>query len=102
MRTWRADNAAKVSEYHRRDREKNRLRIRAYNRVWGRAKRPKGPGVPRGERNGAARLTATSAVQLRCAYEAGGVTIAELARRFGVSQTGAWKVIRRVTWDHVA
>jgi hypothetical protein len=55
----------------------------------------------RGEAHGMARLTADQVVQVRAAYEAGGVLQRELAVRFGVSTSAIGLVVNRKNWSHL-
>lgn len=54
-----------------------------------------------GERNNNARLTADDVRAIRSAYDPGVVTMAEIARRFGVNETAVWKIVNRKRWAHV-
>lgn len=56
----------------------------------------------RGERQHSAKLTAEKIVAIRSSYSAGHVFQHEIADRFGVSQATVWRVVRRITWKHVA
>lgn len=56
--------------------------------------------VPRGSRNGCAKLTETQVVGIRRRF-AGGETQTELARAFGVSQSAIWLIVREKKWTHI-
>lgn len=55
----------------------------------------------RGEANGWSKLTAEQVTEMRQAYRAGGVTQAELARRFGVSRASVSMIVRGLYWSHI-
>lgn len=55
---------------------------------------------PRGERHGNAKLTAED-VRLLRALRADGATLAELGRRFGVSEKTCSEIALRRAWRHV-
>jgi hypothetical protein len=57
-------------------------------------------GVNRGERNGGARLTAALVVEMRRLRDEG-MTVPEIARRFGVSLRHAGDVVRGRHWGHL-
>jgi len=50
-----------------------------------------------GERNGAAKLTAASAAEIRARHSAG-ESQAALGRRFRVTQRAVWQVVHGLTW----
>lgn len=56
--------------------------------------------VPRGERHGAARLTASDVKEIR-SLSADGVLQAELMKKFGVSQGAISHIVTRKCWRHV-
>lgn len=56
----------------------------------------------RGERVWNATLTPEIVRAIRARYDAGGVTISQVAREFGIQKTMARVVIRRIGWKHVA
>lgn len=68
-------------------------------------KMAKGRFVPfpimRGEASPLAKLTDDGVREIRSIYAAGGVTIYDLAKDFGVAFQTISKVIRRKTWKHV-
>lgn len=66
-------------------------------------KKPKPPlkGLPRGENNHAARLTADLVVQLRLDSQAG-MTVSNLSRKYGLARSTLRAAINRETWAHVA
>lgn len=51
-----------------------------------------------GERNGASKITAAIATAIRTEYEAGGVSQAVLASRYGLAQNTIHKVLSGKTW----
>jgi hypothetical protein len=55
----------------------------------------------RGERVASAKLTAEQVREIRHRYAAGEVTQKQIARQYGVSQSGVSLLIRRVRWRHV-
>lgn len=55
---------------------------------------------PRGERNGAARLTAAQVVAMREEYAARRATQAELAQRYGITRSAAALITRGQRWAH--
>ena len=55
-----------------------------------------------GERNPAAKLTADTVRLIRREYGAGGISLADVGRRYGVSGRTVSDVVRGVTWGHVA
>lgn len=65
---------------------------------WSR-KRPE--KIVRGEHQGLSKLTEEKVRELRRRYAAGGVTIKELAKEFGVTSGSVQPVIRRTSWKHV-
>jgi hypothetical protein len=56
---------------------------------------------PKGELNGAAKLTDESVREIRRLYMPRVVTLADLATRFGVSESVVGAVVRGVRWSHV-
>lgn len=58
-------------------------------------------GPVRGERNGFTHLTEADVRAIRAEYAGGGVSQSQLAKRYGVSQTGIGHIVRGVTWKHV-
>jgi len=54
--------------------------------------------LPRGERNAQAKLTEAAAREIRRIYGAGGVSQAELGRRYGVRQTAIGRIILGQRW----
>lgn len=57
--------------------------------------------VAKGERHGMARITTEQVQAVRSAYGAGGVSQAELARRFGMTRQLISKIVLRTRWRHV-
>lgn len=57
--------------------------------------------MPRGERNGNARLAADDVREIRRLYAVGTATQTALAARFGVTQRVIWQIVHRLTWRHV-
>jgi hypothetical protein len=57
--------------------------------------------MPRGERNGFAKLTSEQVRMMRQRYAAGGVTYAQLGREFGTDEANVGSIIQRKTWRHV-
>jgi hypothetical protein len=58
---------------------------------------------PRGERNPAAKVTAEQVTEIRKRYAAGGVTLLQLAREFGLSSPNTvWAIVHRTKWQEVA
>lgn len=55
--------------------------------------------APRGEANGAAKLTAADVMVIR--GSAGAVSQTELAARFGVTCGAIWRIVHRRTWRHL-
>lgn len=55
-----------------------------------------------GERNGRARLTDASVIEIRRLYRAGGVTIPQLAARYGVCKSTVGYAVNGVTWRHLS
>jgi hypothetical protein len=64
---------------------------------------PRGPRSWRavGERVGGARLNVDAVREIRATFDSGAATIAELARRYGVTDMTMGCVVRRKTWRHV-
>lgn len=101
-REYRKKNTERIRERQRLWRESHRLEMRVYMRTWMRLRRQRnGPGYAKGERNGHAKLDVKRVREMRARYAARNVTMQSLAREYGVSLGGAWKVIRRETWAHV-
>ena len=61
----------------------------------------KGVSLP-GESNPRSKLTAFQVREIRTLYAAGGSRQADLARKYGLSQSVVSRIIRRVAWPHVA
>lgn len=103
-RQYRQANASTIASSKAKWAKDNALQVRVYHRIWAREKRRRtgSPGYARGERNPFAKLDVARVRALRARYAAGGVSIKAVAQKFGVTQTAAWKVIRRETWAHVA
>lgn len=99
VRAWWKANPERVAEYRRRYRATEAYR--RYQRDWRRKNRPAPKGQPRGEGIASAKLTADQVRLMRARYAAGGIPIRVLAQEFGVSFTGAHKVVTRLTWRHV-
>lgn len=55
----------------------------------------------KGEQVSLAKLTESDVVAIRHEYEAGGITQARLADRYGVTGAAIFYVVRRKTWKHV-
>lgn len=55
----------------------------------------------RGERQHLARLTAPQVAHIRAEYARGGVTMLELANRYGVGETTVYNLLKRLTWKHI-
>ena len=55
----------------------------------------------RGEANYLAVLTEVQVMQIRADYAAGGVSQADLGRRFGVTQSAILKVVKGIRWSHL-
>jgi len=55
----------------------------------------------RGEKNPNAKLTDEQVIALRQRYATGGVTAAQLAREYGVSQAMVGLIIHRRNWKHL-
>ena len=56
---------------------------------------------PRGEANHFAKLTATTVIEIRSLYAAGGITLTALAVRFGVGVSTIHAIVRRKIWQHI-
>jgi len=54
----------------------------------------------RGEGNAAAKLTADQVRQIRAMSST--ASLAEVARRFGITMQNVWQIVKRKTWKHVA
>lgn len=54
-----------------------------------------------GENAGKARLTETQVLEIRAGFKCGGITKAQLARKFGVSQTAIRAILTGKTWKHL-
>jgi hypothetical protein len=57
--------------------------------------------TPRGERNPRAKLSVTDVRDIR-ALRSLGYSHAEIGREYGVTRQCAYRVVRRLTWAHVA
>ncbi|MEX7474236.1 HNH endonuclease [Mycobacterium adipatum] len=55
-----------------------------------------------GRRHPCAILTEELVVTIRERFEAEGLTVRDLAREYGMSESGMWKVVNRGSWKHVA
>lgn len=55
----------------------------------------------KGERNRASKVTAAQVTEIRMRYAAGTETQTDLARRFGVTQTAIWRIVRGHSWKHL-
>lgn len=55
----------------------------------------------RGERHHNAKLTAETVIGIRELHSAGDISLAELARRFGISQPSAYRIVKRLRWTHI-
>jgi HNH endonuclease len=56
----------------------------------------------RGEHHGMAKLTENDVRTIRSEYAKGGISAYRLAKRYAVSATHIWFIIRRTSWSHVA
>lgn len=56
---------------------------------------------PRGEKNTKSKLTTPQVVAIRDRYAQGGVTLAVLAREYGVTSGAIGFIVRRESWAHV-
>ncbi len=56
---------------------------------------------PRGEAHCRAKLTERQAQNIRKRFSAGGVTMAELARKYRMSYTAIRRIVRGLTWKHL-
>lgn len=54
-----------------------------------------------GERNGTAKLTNKQAQEIKILYKTGAYAQRDLARKFQVSQTTIWSIVRGVYWKHI-
>lgn len=54
-----------------------------------------------GENNGHSKLTENDVREIRKIYEDGNTTIASLARKYRMSESGVRDLIKRKTWSHV-
>lgn len=61
----------------------------------------KNPGANDGERNPRATLTDAQVLAIRAEWSHGGVTQADLMRRYGVSKHVIWGVVHRRRWQHL-
>jgi hypothetical protein len=57
--------------------------------------------IVRGSQQGAAKLTERKVLCIRRLYRRGHIRQVDLARRFGVVQTGISKIILRKSWNHI-
>lgn len=97
---WRKANPERMREYRRKYRATEAYQ--RYQREWRRRNRwGKGPGQPRGELVGSAKLTEAKVREMRALYAAGGISIKNLGLQFGVTQHAAYKVVKRQSWKHV-
>ena len=60
-----------------------------------------GHEAPRGEGVGTSKLTRRQVRQIRKLYATGKHTQRELGRMFGVTREEIWRIVHRVTWQHV-
>jgi hypothetical protein len=58
--------------------------------------------VPKGENHARAKLTELQVHEIRSAYKAGGVTLKQIAKKYGVNFTLIHAIIKRKIWQHVA
>lgn len=54
-----------------------------------------------GERNAGAKLKAWQVTEIRSRYQQGGISIAALAKEYGMSQYPIHALVKRITWKHV-
>lgn len=57
--------------------------------------------MPRGERNGKAKLRESDIREIRNLYAEGGVKYPDLAKVFGVTNTTIMNIVRRKFWKHI-
>ena len=57
--------------------------------------------INRGENNTRAKLKKHDVLEMRDAYDAGGITTYELAEKYGISPSSAQMIVRGLTWKHV-
>lgn len=57
--------------------------------------------VPRGEKNGTAKLTDAQAKEIRVRYTLGGVTQRQLAHEYGIDQAAVWRITSGKGWKHI-
>lgn len=57
--------------------------------------------IPRGAAVGTAKLSEADVLNIRQTYNVGGVSHAELGRRFGVNQSTITRIIRKKRWAHL-
>lgn len=104
LRTFRGPRPARHECRHL---DGNKTNNRIGNLVWGTAaentedKRKHGT-IPRGSRNGQAKLTEEDVEFARAARQKEGLSFAELARAFGVDATTIRRAVLRTKWRHVA
>jgi hypothetical protein len=55
-----------------------------------------------GERSASAKLTEQLVRQMRAEHAEGGLTYEQLGKKYGIGMQGAWSVVKRKTWKHVA
>lgn len=55
----------------------------------------------RGELHHGARLTATDVQAIRAAYNAGGVSFSQLARKYGLALGHVFRIVKKKAWRHV-
>lgn len=54
-----------------------------------------------GERASKAKLTETQVIAARARYDAGGITISDLARQYGITHQGMSSIVKRQHWRHI-
>lgn len=57
--------------------------------------------TPRGERAYKSKLRDSQVLEIRTAYDSGGMTRMELSEKYGVSWSAVDCVVRRLTWTHI-
>lgn len=75
------------------------LRLGSWSHVSG---APMRPGTLRGKQAGNAKLSESDVLAIRRAYDAGGVTQAQLARQYGIGTAQMNRIVRSLRWAHVA
>jgi hypothetical protein len=63
---------------------------------------PKVRGHNKGSRHGRHKLTEAEVAEMRARYAAGGISMTELARMYGVDLSRVSRIINRLGWQHVA